>query len=804
MKNRGTASMKREMAQRKPTLFKLCICLFICISLAIPAAALFGGSNDMPTVKEKPKAFQATQIGFSRKPELAGKVVQVVAGWEHTLLLKEDGTVWAFGANDHGQTGTGAVDWDAEHPQITQITGLTDVEEISAGAYHNLARKSDGSVWAWGANWCGQLGDNTYQDSAVPVQVAGLSNTTSVAAGVSSNIAINDGVGMMWGDGISTPYILLGVQESTFVTAGAEHYLATDGDGTIYGLGENRFGETGIGTISESYGEGFSPDLTNVTDFAAGYRYSLAVLEDYTAWAWGLNGPQLGLGEMPDDFNPVCTPQQIDIPLDINTVAAGEAHSLAIDNTRRVWAWGRNDHGQLGVGDEDVCTAPEPVLMLEDIIQIAGGRYHSVALDDNGQVWLWGDNSFGQLGRDPLEVPSVNTPFILFEVDDTFLIDVKNISAGADHTLAVKNDGSVLAWGDNEHGQLGRMALNLNIELHPRVVSGLSNVVKVVAGDGYSLALDDSGRIWTWGRNDFGQLGRGFGANDPTPTMLALTNISDIAAGQHHAMALNNAGAVYTWGRAYDNQLGIVSPGDKAVPQQVVGLSGVEQISAGALHSMALKNDGTVWVWGSNVFGQTGRGSVTVDILPQKIQGLHDVAEIAAGGYHSLVRIEDGTVLAWGLNEYGQLGMGDYQGVRTPQQVLTQEGPLSGVVSLAAGEYHSLAILESGTCLSWGMNTHQALGDRTSLHSPFPVEPIRLWYPVSQVTGGGQHTVALTRSGKVWSWGLNCDGQTGRPTWVEWKQSWVRNWDDMDKPMRTMREQESNNLGFQNIWRVMV
>ena len=225
-------------------------------------------------------------------------------------------------------------------------------------------------------------------------------------------------------------------------------------------------------------------------------------------------------------------------------------------------------------------------------------------------------------------------------------------------------------------------------------------------------------------------------------------------------------------------------------PYVLPGLQNFEAtaITGGAEHFLATNDSNMVYGLGENRFGETGIGYISESYGEGPAPGLAGVRDLAAGYRFSLAILEDYT--AWGLNEYGQLGLGDYQSARTPRTVVTANGePLGDIIKIAAGEYDSIAISENETCLTWGMNTHHQLGDRTTLHSPFPVEPIRLWYPLFQIDSGGRHVVALTESGKVWSWGGNYDAQTGRPSWVEWDQAWEHRWDDMDKPMRTMREQ---------------
>jgi hypothetical protein len=224
------------------------------------------------------------------------------------------------------------------------------------------------------------------------------------------------------------------------------------------------------------------------------------------------------------------------------------------------------------------------------------------------------------------------------------LTDVVDTAAGSSHNLALKGDGTVVAWGDNSFGQLN-------------VPAGLTNVVDVAAGNLHSVALKSDGTVVAWGNNSFGQL------NVPA----GLTNVVEVSAGNTHTLALKSDGTVVAWGENNTGQLNVP-----------VGLTNVVDVDAGTYHSLALKDDGTVVAWGSNNFGQLN--------VPA---GLTNVVEVAGGQAHSLALKSDGTVVAWGSNSLGQLNV---------------PAGLTGVVDIAAGSGHSLALKSDGTVVAWGNN----------------------------------------------------------------------------------------------------
>ncbi|MGG4400726.1 S-layer homology domain-containing protein [Paenibacillus amylolyticus] len=258
--------------------------------------------------------------------------------------------------------------------------------------------------------------------------------------------------------------------------------------------------------------------------------------------------------------------------------------------------------------------------------KIDAGGLASMALKSDGTLVAWGRNDFGQL----------NVPLGLSEV---VAIDV-----GYFHTLALKSDGTVVGWGNNSVGQLN-------------VPAGLNDVVAIATGSNHSLALKSDNTLIGWGNN----------ANGQTNVPVVVDGVVAIAAGNLHSLALKSDGTVVA--------LGGDNVGQTNVP---VGLDGVVAVAAGASHSLALKSDGTVVAWGGNNGGQT---NVPV--------GLEGVVAIAAGEAHSLALKSDGTVVAWGENISGETDV---------------PTDLEGVVAVAAGHLHSLALKSDGTLVTWGYN----------------------------------------------------------------------------------------------------
>ena len=311
----------------------------------------------------------------------------------------------------------------------------------------------------------------------------------------------------------------------------------------------------------------------------------------------------------PDDDDLICTinPDDGSISLTIPNchVVSSREHTYLEAGTyepRLTVGDGRggSDAKQIVVHVVPAVPAPEP----QSAATIAAGKWHSVALRNDGTVWAWGLNQGGLVG-DGTDI----SPYTPVQVQD--LSGVLSIAAGTWHSLALRDDGTVWAWGSNSAGQLGD---GTTTNRHtPVQVQDLSGVLSVVSGGNHSLALRDDGTVWAWGDNLRGQLGDGTTTNRHSPVLVAdLSDVVGVAAGSGHSLALRDDGPVWAWGWNQYGQLGDGTNTDRHTPVQVRNLSGVANIMGGGWHSLALQDDGTVWAWGDNIVGQLGDGT-TID-----------------------------------------------------------------------------------------------------------------------------------------------------------------------------------------------
>ncbi|MHB1536425.1 MAG: RCC1 domain-containing protein, partial [Acidimicrobiales bacterium] len=330
----------------------------------------------------------------------------LAGGAEHSLAVLSDGSVWAFGQNDFGQLGDGST---ASSPGV-RVSGLSNTVSVAAGAYHSLALLSGGTVSAWGWNGFGQLGDGATTNATTPVSVSGLSGISAIAAGTA-------------------------------------HSLALRSDGTVWAWGDNTDGQLGDGTTTSVSTPAQVAGLTGVVAIAAGGNHSLALRSDGTVWAWGDNTDgQLGDGTTINRITPI---QVFSSAL---SIGAGADHSLAVRGDGTVWDWGANSYGQLGDGTTTESTTPVQVSGLTGVTAVAGAEGHSLALRYDGTVWDWGLNADGELGDNTTTDSSV--PVQVQGSDGIAAINVLAIAAGDFQSLASISGAPFVEWGLHPDGTI--------------------------------------------------------------------------------------------------------------------------------------------------------------------------------------------------------------------------------------------------------------------------------------------------------------------------------------------------------------
>ncbi|TCM99392.1 alpha-tubulin suppressor-like RCC1 family protein [Paenibacillus sp. BK033] len=567
-------------------------------------------------------------------------VKQIAAGSYSAYALLNDGTVKAWGSNDSGALGMGGAVTKLSAPTI--IPNLASVSRIETnGGGQVLALMDNGTVMSWGSNVVGQLGINssTVYSVSTPTIIPGLSNVKEISTAYMSSIALlNDNTIKVWGrndkgqlglndltDRYSPTTLSINANISHIVGGGENSIFLQTADEKLYAAGNNIYGKLG-GTI----GSGTNVKVfTNMTDIQVGtYPFgvdsqvnnnsvkvysgpqskSSYMILNGQVYSWGSNSSgTLGLGDTVDRTTPTLIPNLNNI----TKLVVGGTQVFAFSQDGTVYAWGQNSAGELGAGETNPHYSPIVVPTLKDAKDIFTGKNASFAIVSDGSISAWGSNSAGQLGLG--DTTNRTSPT---KVDfSSFAGKVSNLSVGTNHSLALMDDGTVLAWGANESGQLGQG--NTTSQLRPIKVPGLQNVVQVEAGESYSLALTKNGGVQAWGLNSSGQLGLGNSTSKLSPTPITnLSNVVKIFAGVSNSSAITASKSIYTWGINTSGQLGVGDLVTRNTPTFINGFEDLESLTMGNGHVLTTLNDGSIKVWGHNSNGQLGIGDKTNRTTP--------------------------------------------------------------------------------------------------------------------------------------------------------------------------------------------
>ena len=349
---------------------------------------------------------------------------------------------------------------------------------------------------------------------------------------------------------------------------------------------------------------------------------------------------------------------EFSITIEFSKISVGDRHNLAIDKEGNLFSWGGSNSTM-----EDGVTAfgtagfkdwgPAKMKLDFKIKEMSVGDFkHSLVIDNNGYLWSRArSNYYGELGNGTTEA---SDKLIKIKEDVKF----EKISAVETSNLAIDNEGNLWSWGNNNCGQIGDGTSEDKLE--PTKIETDKKFVQISKGTLFSLAIDDEGNLWSWGNNDYGQIGDG----DSSKTyrykpvqIIKNTKFIQISAGDSYALALDINGKLWSWGRNNSGQLG--RNGSSSIPAVVKEDTKFTQISADDEHSMAIDGGGNLWAWGYNICGQLGDGTTTNKSVPVLVKTDKKFIQIAAGECHSLALDSEGTIWGWGRNFDCELGIRD-------------------------------------------------------------------------------------------------------------------------------------------------
>jgi alpha-tubulin suppressor-like RCC1 family protein len=615
---------------------------------------------------------------------------RVAAGDLHTCGVQTDGTMWCWGNNDSGQIGDGAVGPLYERFVPTQVAG-DDWIDVFAGDQHSCGLRSNGSVWCWGA---GESLDPTgLVFSSTPVQIDLPVAVRALGRGGSSR-----------------------------------HTCAVDEGGGLWCWGSNDLGEAGTTRRTTLPHE--VPLGGAAVEVATSMASTCARRDDGTVHCFG-SGSAGKLGDgvaIPGHAS--ASPVEVSLPAPAVSVAMGWLHACARTDDGVDHCWGDNGSGEIGdgtSGPDNARLSPTPAVpwgggpVAQGFTAIAVGGASTCAVR-SGELWCTGARRFGALGNDDptddcsLADPSeciVTTPHPVAAAG-TFT----TAAVGNGYACAIATEGTLWCWGANGGGQLGNPD---DDALVPVQVESSADWLDVSAGGSSTCGIRSPGSLWCWGSNTAGQLGDGsVGGFSSSP--VAVGTDDDwvrVVSGGDHVCGIRSGGQLWCWGRNDVGQLGQGDVGDpSATPVSVPG--DWSAVALSGPHTCAVTAGGTLWCWGSNESGQVGTAPSESVPSPLQVGTDTDWAAVAVSGSTSCGLRDDGTAWCWGSNAFGTVGNGTIDGeqpVGSPTMVVDA----SDLAAIAGANSTMCAVANDGTAWCWGANSGRR-GNDTIFISGIPTE----------------------------------------------------------------------------------
>ena len=437
-----------------------------------------------------------------------------------------------------------------------------------------------------------------------------------------------------------------------------------------------------------------------------------AILDNGSLYAWGNNKDgQLGLG-LTDEY--VAYNKKVDIPGKVKLIkCAGdnptESACYVITEDGALYVWGKNSYGQLGVGNEVNKNTPIKVTAINGkVMELIIGNYFSVyAILEDGSLYAWGNNESGKLGVG--DEVNKNTPTKV-----NLPGKIKELITTGWSVYAILEDGSLYAWGSNEIGKLG-VGDEVNKNTPTKV--NLPGKIKELITNGSSVyALLEDSSLYSWGENSYGQLGVGNEVNKNTPTKVNLPGkIKELITTGWSVYAILEDGSLYAWGDNSDGQLGVGDEENRNTPIKVTAINGkvMELIISNSFSVYVILEDGSLYSWGKNSYGQLGVGDEVNRNTPTKVNLPGKIKKLITSSSASYAILEDGSLYAWGYNYYGELGVGSNEDKNTPTKVTAINGNIMDLIinSDTNSTYKSIfAIIKDGSLYAWGNNKGGQLG----------------------------------------------------------------------------------------------
>ena len=690
---------------------------------------------------------------------------QVSVGSAHTCAVGTDRSLWCWGNGGNYRLGLGTT---LSHRVPRSVSDDRDWIQVSAGDAHSCAIRVDGTLWCWGLGDHGRLGNDSTATEILPAQVGSETDWIQVVAAGSHTCGLRaeDDTLYCWGDNAAgrlgndddvaaNPYHTPQEISSgwAYLSASMNHTCGLTLEGALYCWGVGATNRLGLGDINNrlvpteveiiDLHPDLDPDLPWL-DVSAGFSHTCAVRADNSLWCWG-NGANGRLGSFSTTNQ--ARPFMIGIELEWESVRAGDAHTCAQRLDGTLWCWGYNRTGQLGFESPNELT-PQQVNTRTDWASLSLGSTHTCAIDEENVLSCWGNNLDGRLGLNLNEGSRFFPSAMVFDKEVVFA------AAGQETGCLITTDGELYCSGDNRTGALG--VGDFNDRARPTRVGTFSDWIHVAKGIGpgasQTCAIRTDGRLYCWGLNTYGVLGVGGGGNRNVPVQVDVgTTWSHVDTGWYHSCGIQTDESLWCWGHNLQGQLGLGGGSQWYFTPQEVGDESWLDTTTGRSHSCGIQTDGSLWCWG---FGSLGLGVGGTFTTPQQVGEDTDWVEVVAGHNHTCALKTDRSLWCWGDGGYGKLGHSE--GGSVPNQVGTD----LDWEMISLGEDHTCGLKTDGRAFCWGRGTYGRLGLGIGDNMNTPQQLVHSDWTF--ISAGGHHTYGARSSHTgAFGWGWNLTNSSG-------------------------------------------
>ena len=736
------------------------------------------------------------------------EINKVDSGNNHSCGIREDSTLWCWGRNQYGQLGDGTLETKVGPIQVNVNSeyGLIDSwKSVAVGGAHTCAIKTDGSLWCWGYNGWGLIGNNSSSSTNIPIQISPDTQWEQVAAGGNHTCAIDSDTTMWcWGAGYAgqtglgsttTTFIptQVGIETSYVgnwidISAGEDSTCGlrkggAEGEKLLYCWGKNDNPSQFDTSINYGNVPTLFSDESDWQTLSVGTRHACSSKQNGTVFCWGKNASgELGISTLtPSSPLPI---QENTLSTDWASIAASRSsHTCAVKYDGTMFCWGSNDKGQLA--DEDLISrfeAKQEFSLADDWAMVSGGINTTCGVKGDNTLLCWGDNNNGQTGAGR-NILTVTPTQVQPEHSDWSMVSAAmghgyRYEGETDyHSCGLRDNGTLYCWGANWDGQLG--IGNTSTQLIPIRAQTSTKFNFLATGDSHSCAISNADELWCWGDLNYGQLGLGGidASYVDTPQKLTIDNNfwSEISTGYFHTCGIKTDSTLWCWGYDNDGQLGqgpssdyinlytptpvyIPTPPPISVTIPAINNSW-SQISAGGYHTCAINSDESLWCWGRAWDGQLGNGNRFIEISPVILPVLSTEKwiQVATGDEHTCGIQSDKSLWCWGTNDYfiGIENDTNYN-FEEPQQVDD-----SSWETVDASMATTCAIKTNGSLWCWGYGEGGKLGTGDQNSQTIPTQEITGSLDWKDVSVGPFHTCASKNNGSIWCWGWNDEGSVG-------------------------------------------